>query len=226
MGDMMCKLEYVKSCFGYRINDENTLIKMVELTRQVLADDSRNPEALYYMGLFFEQGIAVEQNKQSSFYYIQLAARFDYAAAITKLGDYYYSGYFVQKDLVYAKALYEKAAQMNEPKAITNLGVLAEKGIGMENDPRRAQNLYERAAELGNPNAIIFLSETNKQNLDSNEALTEAAGMGSMTAMRLVKNSNIMVPKKKKEVHDYTQTLKNLQSHYLKSGLRTTGNLK
>ena len=72
---MQCKLEYVKSCFGYKINSENTLIKMIELTRQVLAQDSRNEEALFYMGLFFEQGVGVEKNKESSFYYIETAAR-------------------------------------------------------------------------------------------------------------------------------------------------------
>ena len=75
---------------------------------------------------------------------------------------------------------------------------MAEKGIGCENDPRKAQTFYERAAELGNPNAMIFLSETNKQGLNMNEALTEAANMGSMSAMRIIKASNILAPKKKK----------------------------
>lgn len=34
----------------------------------------------------------------------------DYPPAIKKLGDYYYSGYYVNKDTDYARALYERAA--------------------------------------------------------------------------------------------------------------------
>lgn len=92
------------------------------------------------MGLFFEKGIGVDKNKESAFYYIETAARLDYAPAITKLGDFYYSGYYVHKDVEYAKTLYEKAAQKMETKAMVNLGVMAEKGIGMEeNNPLKAQ---------------------------------------------------------------------------------------
>lgn len=58
------------------------------------------------MGLFFEQGIGMEKNSESSLYYINNAARLDYAPAITKLGDYYYTGFGVKKDFQYAKMLY------------------------------------------------------------------------------------------------------------------------
>ena len=59
------------------------------------------------------------------------------------MADYYYAGYFVPKDIDYARTLYEKAALKNDPKAVTSLGILAEKGIGLiENDPKRAQVLY------------------------------------------------------------------------------------
>ena len=142
INDVQCKLEYVKSGLGTKINDDKTLITMVELTRQVLAEDGRNAEALYYMGLFAEQGIGMEKNKESSFYYIERAARMEYSPAITKLGDFYYSGYYKTRDIEYAKKLYERAAK-SDPKAVINLGVLAEKGIGEENDPRKAQQLYE-----------------------------------------------------------------------------------
>ncbi len=50
------------------------------------------------MGLFFEQGIGMEKNSESSLYYINNAARLDYAPAITKLGDFYYTGFGVKKD--------------------------------------------------------------------------------------------------------------------------------
>lgn len=38
-------------------------------------EDCRNPEALYYMGLFLEQGIGIDKNIESSLHYINTAAR-------------------------------------------------------------------------------------------------------------------------------------------------------
>lgn len=51
------------------------MIKLVEVTRQVLLVDKYNAEAMYYMGLFLEKGIGIEKNKESSFYYVESAAR-------------------------------------------------------------------------------------------------------------------------------------------------------
>ena len=62
------------------------------------------------MGLLQEKGIGLSPNKQSSFYYVSAAARLEYPPALTRLGDYYYSGYFVNKNYENAKILYEKAA--------------------------------------------------------------------------------------------------------------------
>jgi TPR repeat protein len=86
------------------------MVKMVELVRQVLMEDYRNAESLYYMGLFLEQGIGIDKNVESSFYYINTSARLEYPPAISKLGDFYYTGYGIKKDIDYAKMLYENAA--------------------------------------------------------------------------------------------------------------------
>lgn len=84
---------------------------------------------MYYMGLFLEKGIGIEKNKESSFYYVESSARLEYPPAITKLGDYYYSGYHVGKNVEFAKSLYEKSAKKNDSQALVNLGVLIEKGL-------------------------------------------------------------------------------------------------
>lgn len=36
LGDTECRLHYVKACLGFRIDDEKTMIKMVEMARQIL----------------------------------------------------------------------------------------------------------------------------------------------------------------------------------------------
>lgn len=83
-----------------------------------------NPEALYYMGLFLEQGIGIDKNIESSVFYINSAARLEYPPALNKLGDFYYRGYGVKKDYEYAKLLYEKAASKGDSKALINLGAM------------------------------------------------------------------------------------------------------
>lgn len=55
------------------------------------------------MGLFAEKGIGTIKNKDSSFYYISKSARLGFAPAMVKLGDYYYSGYHVDKDYEFAR---------------------------------------------------------------------------------------------------------------------------
>jgi TPR repeat protein len=55
------------------------------------------------------------------------------------LGDFYYSGLGVKKDIDYAKVLYEKAVSKGDSKAMINMGVMMEKGIGYpEKDTRKA----------------------------------------------------------------------------------------
>lgn len=77
---------------------------------------------------------------------------------MTKLGDYYYSGYYVEKDYEFAQRLYEKAAEKMNSQAIVNLGVMVEKGINLsDSDPERAQDYYKKAAAMGNSNAILLL---------------------------------------------------------------------
>lgn len=191
---------------------------MVELTRQVLAEDGRHPEALYYMGLFAEQGIGMDKNKESSFFYIETSARLEYAPAITKLGNFYYSGFHVPKDIEYARKLYERAAK-KDPKALISLGVMAEKGIGEENDPKKAQQLYEEAASMGNPEAMVFLglmADTERQIVD---ALKIANNNGSREAAKLLHSTNAFVPKKQHEVKSYVDTMKTLQNFYVKGSM-------
>ena len=40
------------------------------------------------------------------------------------MGDYYYSGYYVQKDLTKAKSYYEKAASKGLSQGFINIGLM------------------------------------------------------------------------------------------------------
>jgi TPR repeat protein len=103
--------------------------ELAEAARQVLLEDGSNSEALYLMGVFEERGIGVTANKEASFHYVAAAARLDYAPALTRLGDYYYSGYFVSRNTENARLLYEKAAERGDSQALLNLAIMQEKGL-------------------------------------------------------------------------------------------------
>ena len=48
---------------------------------------------------------------------------------MVKLGDYYYSGYFVEKNYEYAKKLYDMAREKGNTQAMLNIGLMKEKGL-------------------------------------------------------------------------------------------------
>ena len=53
------------------------------------------------------------------------AAELNYPAALNKLGNFFYSGYGVEKiDMAKAIDFYEKAASLNDPDALINLGLI------------------------------------------------------------------------------------------------------
>ncbi len=59
------------------------------------------------------------------------------------MGDYYYSGYYVDRNYEFARKLYEKAWEKGNSQALVNLGVMKEKGIGEdEKDASTAHSFY------------------------------------------------------------------------------------
>ena len=133
------------------------MTELVDTVREVLADNRKNPEALYMMGLLQEKGIGVAANKEASFHYIASSARLDYPPALTRLGDYYYSGYHVDRNYDHARVIYEKAAEKQESQAFLNLALMQEKGlIPTASSIGSAEELYDRAEELGNTNSLLI----------------------------------------------------------------------
>ena len=204
---------------GSSINDDNTMMRLVEVTRQVLLVEKNNAEAMYYMGLFFEKGIGVEPHKESAFYYIEYAARLGYDPALTKLGDYYYSGFHVHKNLEFAKSLYEKAAQKNNSQALVNLGVMIEKGLDREEtSPNRAADYYEEAAKMGNTNAVLIMGLKEKQSVSNSKFVQRAAEMGNIDAVKILTTQDTLIPKKMKDKTNYEHALQKMSTFYVKQG--------
>ena len=133
------------------------MTELADTARMLLIQNRSNPQALYMMGLLEEKGIGVAPNKQSSFHYVAAAARQEYPPALTRLGDYYYSGHYIDKNYDNAKILYEKAAQKGDSQAFLNLALMQEKGLlSLGTTIGSTEELYRKAEELGNTNAILM----------------------------------------------------------------------
>ena len=75
------------------------------------------------------------------------------------LGECYYYGRGVDKNLKAASEWYKKAAENGHAVAQYNLGVLYEKGLGIAADLFEAQSWYRKSAAQGNPKAKAALDK-------------------------------------------------------------------
>ena len=101
-----------------------------------LAEAARagNPEALYEIGMRFEQGIGVTRDPARAFVWFSEAAERGSVPARFQLGSLYEKGSGVQQNLPKALALYRTAAQAGNISAMHNLAVMLANGSG-ENEP-------------------------------------------------------------------------------------------
>lgn len=89
------------------------------------------------------------------------AANFNFAKALTKCGDFIYSGKGCggKRDKSEAFKCYLRAAQLNEPEAMNNLGLMLENGYDEKmSDPDQALEYYKRAHKMGNTDATINIA--------------------------------------------------------------------
>ncbi len=117
------------------------------------------------------------------------AANHGNPTAQTLLGDAYFYGEGVKKDLTKAVHWYTKAAEQGHATAQNNLGYAYQNGIGIEKDPAKAVYWYTKAAEQGNAAAQFNLGYVyeNGKGIEKDLAkaaywYTKAAEQGNATA--------------------------------------------
>ena len=62
--------------------------------------------------------------------------------------------YYIEKDYIKARKVFEEAAKLGNSSAINDLGYMYLEGLGMEKDYDKARKLFEEAVKLGNSYAI------------------------------------------------------------------------
>ncbi len=75
-----------------------------------------------------------------------------------RLGELYYAGIGVTKDLAQAAKWFERAMEKGSMAAAYNLGLMYERGLGVAKNFARASALYQRAANVGIAQAQVNLA--------------------------------------------------------------------
>lgn len=136
---------------------EGNYAEAIKIFRQLAEED--NAEALYYLGLCFDDALGVsEDNKLAVEYYLKAAER-GLAKAQNTLGYCWNFGEGVD-EVNYEKAVewYRKAAEQGFPKAQINLGRCYIYGEGVPIDHRKAVEWYRKAAAQNHPTAFYSLA--------------------------------------------------------------------
>jgi hypothetical protein len=111
---------------------------------------SGNPKDCNTLGIMFNKGESVAQDKGKAAQLFQKACDGSDAPGCTNLGFLYDNGQGVAQDKGKAAQLYQKACDGGDSWGCNNLGVLYANGQGVEQDKGKATQLFQKACDNGN----------------------------------------------------------------------------
>lgn len=143
--------------------------------------------------------------------FIKLAKEND-PIAINNLGVMYEKGFYVEKNPIKAKELYERSANQGYDIAMNNLGYLYLNGIGTNKNLSKAIELFERASGLGNAVAQANLGicyaggiGVNKDYIIAKFWLNKSAEQGYVPAQEILNKLNSQYTKSNNLTNKVTQ---------------------
>ncbi|MCD7734232.1 MAG: hypothetical protein LUH48_03705, partial [Clostridiales bacterium] len=113
------------------------------------AAEQGNAKAQFYLGVCYDFGRGVKEDKAKAAEWYEKAALQGHANAQFNLGICYKNGEGVTEDKAKAVQWFEKAARQGNAKAQCNLGNCYDFGKGVEKDKAKAVYWYEKAADQG-----------------------------------------------------------------------------
>ena len=128
------------------------------LVSEIAEADSKNAEAIYFLGLLTTQGFGIAASPEAGFRLQQRAADLGNADAMFELHVHYATGLGVAADEKAALAACRRAAEAGQPRAMYNLGAYNASGRSTPKNIPEAIKWYERAAAAGNPSAMVGLA--------------------------------------------------------------------
>lgn len=118
-----------------------------------------NEEAQDYLGYFYKEGIAVDQDYKKSAYWYQLAADKGFANSQAALGQLYLEGQGVEQSYFKALNYFELAAEQLDLDAIFYLGKMYYEGLGVDQNYSKAFKYLKISADEGDMDSQLVLAE-------------------------------------------------------------------
>lgn len=152
------------------------------------AADVNLPDGLFLVGLCYEFGILVPEDKKTS------CALYRRAADMGHASSQYALGCLLQESAPEeVNDLWLSATEKNYAPAMFALGYAYKNGLGVKPDEKKSTQMYKRAAELGDPSAQMFYGMhlhigigTKKDDAEADKWLTLAAKAGKEDAIKFL----------------------------------------
>jgi len=168
--------------------------------RATLDKDPKHPQANFYLGCLFEEGLGVNKDYQSALLYFKRADELGFSKAAVKCGNLLSKQHGLLKpNKTEALRYYKKVTIQNDPEAYFGMGKLYEEGCDeVKKDEKLALQNYEKAHQLGNTEAGVMLSYmygngigVKKDVVRAKQYLIEASNNGSEVARKHLINHGI-----------------------------------
>ncbi|SEN90380.1 Sel1 repeat-containing protein [Duganella sp. CF517] len=99
-----------------------------------------DPQAAYYLGMMYQNGMSVPRDAKAAAQWLQFAAKRQMPAAMFALANLYLSGDGVKRDEQTARRLIEKAADLEYPDAVMAMAIgLRDGSMGFERNEALAE---------------------------------------------------------------------------------------
>jgi TPR repeat protein len=99
-----------------------------------------DPLAAYYLGMMYQNGMAVARNMPAAAHWLQFAANRETPAAMFALAKLYLAGDGVKRDELAARRWIEKAADLDYPEAVMAMAIgLRDGSMGFERNEALAE---------------------------------------------------------------------------------------
>lgn len=104
------------------------------------AAQAGDPQAAYYLGLMYRNGMAVTRDAAEAAHWLRFAAERDLPAAMYQLAQLYLSGDGVKRNELTARRWIEKAAELDYPDAVMAMAIgLRDGSMGFERNESLAE---------------------------------------------------------------------------------------
>ena len=138
------------------------------------SEKTPNPEAEYWLGHMYENGLGVDRNYGEAQKYYELSIKNGGVRALAALGKMYRDGKTGKTEPEKAFELFTKAAALKDPEAIFNIARAYENGSGVTADSQKAYRHFSDAAKRGHPEAMYYVGRYLEEGVFTNANIQEA----------------------------------------------------